>query len=484
MSRFRDLRVGAIVGVFWTGGGQVLRNIISLGTSVLLARLLVPEDFGVFALSVVLVEFAQMFALAGFGASIVQQQQTNARALSTLFWINLGLALLFALLLCAAAMPVAAWFRQPQLVPVLALASLSVLLAGAMVVPTAMLNMELRFRDLTMAQTLGSLLGSAGAIGIAAAGGGVWALAAQPVIGSTITLFDARRRLGWVPQLVFDWPSVRGMMRFSGQLLASTFFNFLNRNAWAAMIGRTLGAQQVGLFNLGQQIVFAPIAQFSGVVVRVLFPTLSKLNNEPEQFQRVWLRAFSTVGFLTFPILAGMMATLDDLVPVVFGNQWLGVIPVLQFLCPVAMLQSVCTLSGSVLMSRGSGMPMLVLSIVALSVMLLSLFVGQRWGLPGVTVGFAVGGVLTQLLQLSVALRLAHISLATLGREIGPALVCAVVTAVTMGTTAAVLPGLHAALRLLACSLLGAAVYLALSWKFNRRTIDFLMRSFRPSQAH
>ena len=479
MSRYGDLRLGAITGVLWTGGGQIFRNVMSLVTSVVLARLLTPDDFGVFALSVLAVEFAQLFATAGFGASIVQRQNVDALALSTLYWINIVVAVLSALLLGIAAVPISHWFGQSQLAPVLVLASLSIVISGAMVVPIALLTVDLRFRDLTIAQTTGSLSGAIGAIGLALSGAGVWALAAQPVIGSTVTMLVVVRRSGWLPRLQYQWASVRSMMRFSGQLLASNFFGFLNRSAWAAIIGRTLGTQQVGLFNLGQQVVFAPIAQFSMVVMRVLFPTLAKLNDEPAQLRAVWLRAVGTVAFLTFPLLAGLQAALPDFVPVILGAQWYDVIPVLQVLCVVAMVQSVCTLAGSVLLSGGHGNAMVRISIASLAVMIGCLLLGQRWGLMGVTWGFAIGSLFTQLLQLSMALRRAAISLRSLAGALAPTVGCTLVPFLLILGMRALAPTMPPGLRLALCIVLGFSSYLAASWFCNREPINFMLRALR-----
>lgn len=474
--------MGAVVGMLWTGGGQVFRNVMSLTTSVVLARLLTPDDFGLFALTVLSVEFAQMFATAGFGASIVQRQNADPAMLSTLYWTNIGAALLCAVLVAAAALPLAHYFRQPQLTPVLVLASLGVIISGATTVPYALLNMNMRFRDITMAQTVGSLSGAVGAIALALAGAGVWALAAQPLIGSTVALAEITRRSGWWPKAIYQWDTVRQMMQFSTQLLAANFFGFLNRSAWAAIIGRTLGTQQIGLFNLGQQIVFAPIVQFSSVVMRVLFPTLAKLNDQPEQLRHVWLRAVGTVGFLTFPILAGLEATLPDFVPWVLGPQWLEVVPVLQVLCVVAMLQSVGTLAGSVLLSGGHGSAMMRISITALVVMVVSLLIGQHWGLEGVTWGFAIGSVFTQLQQLKLALHHTQLSLTQFLRVLLPTAGCTLLAfSVAVGLRLS-LPNWPQHLRLGICLLAGTLVYLVATWLFNRGPVIFLLSALRGIQ--
>lgn len=474
-----QLRLSAIRGVLWTGGGQMLRQIVAFATSLALARLLSPDDFGVFALTIIAVELAQMFADFGIGSAIVQRQQSDPVRLSTLFWINTGVALVCALLLALSAPFLAEWFRQPVIASVLVMAALNVLVCGAMVTPQALLTMRLQFREIVMAQTLGSLCGSATALSLAFSGAGVWALAAQPIVGSSVTMAIMMRASGWWPTLHFQIASVRDMLGFSGQLLSSSVLGYASRNLWAVILGRALGTHQLGVFNLAQQIVYTPVYQFSAVLVKVLFPTLSRLQDDAEQFKRVCLRAIGTIALLAFPLLTGLFALLEDFVPVVLGPQWQDIVPVLQVLCGVSLVQSVTTTAGTMLMSKGAGRTLLGLSVFSTLTMAPSLLLGQHWGLMGVTYGFAGVNVVGYLLMLHLALKQTGIGWRALLGSVSAALFSALLMAAIVLLLRPQFQHHVASVRLLAGIAIGAMSYIALSLAFNREQIRFLIGALR-----
>lgn len=483
MSRFEEIRRSAVSGAFWAGGGQVLRNGLSIATSLVLARLLVPEDYGLFALCVLAVEFAQMFANAGFGTTIVQSQSSHRSVLSTFFWLNLVVASACCLTMVLAAHELARIFDAPRLAPLLQAAAVGVVISGAMVVPMALLNQRLQFRDVVLSQLAGSVLGSIAAVAMAAGGAGVWSLVAQPIVGSLVTLSECLRRARWLPARLFDYSSVRGMMKLSGHLLVSDVIGYFSRSAWAGIIGRALGTQQVGLFNMAQQIVFLPVTQFSAVMVRVLFPTLSRLLDSPDDYRRVWLRAVGSVGFLTIPILIGLWASVEEFVPVVLGKQWMELIPILHVLCFVAAVQSVGTIAGTILLSGAHGSALMGNSVFSLCTMVTCLWIGQRWGLQGVTIGFAVGSMAPQIVMLYSAVHLSKTRISDFVSALAPTVACTIGMAGFMRGSSWFFGELLPWQRLTFELLVGAVSYLALSYAFNRGPINLLLGALAGRRA-
>ena len=175
------LGVSAARGVLWTGLGQVLRQVIQVIGSVALARLLVPDDFGVLGMAMFFVGIGQLFADFGIGSAIIQARSDDRVVLSSCFWLNLAVAATLALLVLVAAPWIADFYQRSDLAPMVAVLSLNLLLAGLQVVPQALLYRDMRFADLAKAQVLGSLAGALVAIMMAWYGAGVWSLVAQPL---------------------------------------------------------------------------------------------------------------------------------------------------------------------------------------------------------------------------------------------------------------------------------------------------------------
>ncbi len=286
----KGLGTTAARGMFWTGGGQILRQMVQLISSVLLARLLVPDDFGMLGMALVIVGIGQIFADFGIGAAIVQSQTADRLVLSSCFWANLAVGVLLALAISLASPLIAAFYQRPTLAPLVVAASLTLVLSAAMVVPRSLLYKDMRFAELAKAQFLGSVGGAIVAVGLAWAGFGVWSLVIQPLAGTAITLAVSWGYARLLPKLEFSWSGIRGLVRFSVGVLGTDLLNYANRNTDSLLIGRTLGAGPLGFYSMSYQIMLYPLQQVSSVIVKVLFPTLSQLQDELPRFREAYLK--------------------------------------------------------------------------------------------------------------------------------------------------------------------------------------------------
>ena len=464
-----SLGQSAVKGVFWIGGGRVIRQIVAIGTSIALARLLAPGDFGVFGMIFFAMELAQVFTDFGFGTAIVQRRVTDSVILSTSFWMNMGISILVGVVLIASGPFLAHFFEQPILTSLAYACALNVVVACAMVVPQALLTQRLEFRAQTQAQIVGSFAGAVVAVAAALAGAGVWALPIQPIAGTFVTLMLTFRAAHWVPRWRFSYSSIRDMMGFGAHLLGSSVIDAFGRSLHNIILGKTLGAAPLGIYNMAHGVTYFPIYQVSAVVVKVLFPTLVNLNNEPLRFQSAYLRIVGAIALVTFPCMAGLYAVADDFVAVVFGSQWAGMVPVLKIIAWVVMVQSVATTATTVLLSKGDARILFRLSIVSTILLGVSLLIGSRWGLLGTAYGYAFANMIIFAMQIHFSLKKIGLSksvfLLSMRGSFGASLsMCIVVIA-----SIAQMPTLHPALRLGLGIAIGAAAYAVFTWLFNRK---------------
>ncbi len=183
-----SLSSSAARGVLWTGTGQVLRQLVQIGTSLVLVRLLVPEDFGLIGMAMFFIGIGQLLADFGMGAAIMHSRTDDQVILSSCFWLNVAVAGVLAALLLVGAPLIGGFYKRTDLVPIVAALSLNLLLSGLLVVPAALLTRDMRFAVLARSQVLGSLVGAAAAIAMAWRGFGAWALVMQPLCGAVATL--------------------------------------------------------------------------------------------------------------------------------------------------------------------------------------------------------------------------------------------------------------------------------------------------------
>ena len=237
-----SLSAAAARGVIWTGGGQIVRQLIQVVSQLVLVRMLAPDDFGLLGMAMFFIGVGQLLADFGIGSAVVQSRTNDNAVLSSCFWLNLGVAVLLALVVLAGSPLIGRFYGRSDLTPLIAALSLNLLLSGLQVMPNAQLYRDMRFGDLARAQVLGSLTGAVAAISSAAMGAGVWALVLQPLFGTTVNLLIAWRATRWFPCLVFDKQGVAPLAKFSVSLLGSNLIGYGNRNIDALLIGRVLGA--------------------------------------------------------------------------------------------------------------------------------------------------------------------------------------------------------------------------------------------------
>lgn len=472
----------AVRGVFWTGLGQLLRQLVQVVGSVVLARLLVPADFGLLGMGLFFIGIGQLFADFGIGSAIIQARSEDRIILSSCFWLNMGVAGVLAVALFAASPLIAAFYRRADLAPLVAALSFNLLLAGLQSVPSAMLYRDMRFADLARAQVLGSLAGALVAIALASLGAGVWALVAQPLVGSSVVLLVSLLALRWRPHVEFSWPKVKPLAHFSFALLGTSLVGYANRNFDSLLVGRFLGAGPLGLYSMAIQLMLYPLQQVSSVIVRVLFPTLVQIRDDLPRMRSAYLKAVGAIAIVTFPMMGGLFAVTDDFVRVVFGPEWSGMAPVLKVLTWVGMMQSVGTTVGTIYLSMGRPGVALRVSLVAAPVLIGGMIAGLPWGILGVAIGYGIASLLLFYYVAMTAFRLVDLRLADFHRVIFRSFVVTLVMVALVIAIVYMLGALPPLIRLVIAVCSGAVAYVAFSMMFNRTQIREIIALLKLSR--
>lgn len=470
-------------GVLWTGGGQILRQIVQVVGSVVLARLLAPDDFGLLGMAMFFVGIGQLFADFGIGSAIVQARVDDRVVLSSCFWLNMAVAGALALIVLGASPWISDFYRRSDLTPLIAVLSLNLLLAGLQVVPQALLYRDMRFAELAKAQVLGSLAGALVAITMAWSGAGVWSLVAQPLVGSTVNLGICLAALSWRPYLEFSWTRTESLARFSLALLGTNLIGYANRNVDSMLVGRFLGAGPLGLYSMAIQLMLYPLQQVSSVIVRVLFPTLVEIKDDPERLRAAYLKAVGAIAFLTFPMMGGLFAVADDFVMVVFGPAWAEMAPVLKVVAWVGMMQSVGTTVGSIYLSMGRPDIALRVSITASPLLIGGMAAGIPWGILGVAIGYAVASFGLFYYTAHQAFRLVELSISTFHGAMFRPLVASLGMAVMVAVATALLPDLSPTMRLPAMVVMGIAMYGILTILVNRPQLNEILATLKSVRS-
>lgn len=404
-----SLRQKTITGLFWSflsqGGKQVSQIIIT----VILARLLSPDDFGTLAMVTVFTNFAMIFSEMGVSSALIQKQDTHDRHYDSAFWLNIfagiGLTLVFM-----AASPLIAWFyKKPELNPILLVVALNFLFSSFTIIQQTILTKEMDFKSLAVRDIVAVIL--AGVIGITLAyhGFGVWSLVYQLLSFTLINAILLWFLSPWRPRLQFAISDIKDIFHFSAHLTGFNILNYFSRNIDQLLIGKFLGTQALGYYSLAYKIMLYPLQNISWVISKVMFPAFSKIQDDLEKVRTSYLKMVKAISLVSFPLMTGLFAVVPEFVHVVFGPKWEQLVILIRILCVCGMMQSIGTTIGNVLLSQGRADVQLKLQLLGTAIVTTSIFIGINWNIAGVAFCYTLQSVIWVHYTLYVTNRLINL---------------------------------------------------------------------------
>jgi len=450
-------------GLRWTALSQVLQQVLNLGCSVVMARLLRPEDFGILAMACVFTGVVYFVLDMGLTAALVQRRELRSVQISSIFWIDVLLGLVMTLVGWVSAGWIAGFYQNPAVQPVVMLLSCNFLVTALSRTQAALLTRNMAYRSLELRTFVSQLVAAIVAVGLAVAGLGVWSLVARIVVAGLVGTMLLWSISHWRPRLEFQAAEIRELVRFGNDVLVGNLLAYASRNADNLLIGRFVGATGLGYYSWAYNLMMLPIHRFTQVLASAAFPALAHLQDEPEKLQRAWFRGARLIGAVVIPSMVGLMILAPQVVEVVYGPQWLPAVPVLQVLCVNGIIQSLGRIDSTVLLALGKTRLRLKLTMVSVALAILAFLMGLPYGILGVAFAYTLVSTGTSVFSIWKTLQCLGASLS----QYGQALRGVAVAAVGMGAiliALARLPLASGPLLLLEIVLAGSAYLLLLRW--------------------
>ncbi len=392
-----NLKGRTISSGFVTALAQGVQFALTLGSTMVLARLLVPQDFGLVAMVTTVMGFLRIFKDAGLSTATVQREGITHAQVSNLFWINVALSGCISLLVAASAPAVAWFYREPRLVGIAVSLSVTFLLEGLAVQHLALLNRQMRFRMIAFIQ-IGSMLASLSVgIGMAWQKCGYWSLVGSqltmPLVACVLTWSASR----WRPQLPIRRSGTWPLLSFGASVTATSFIWSVARGSDAVLIGRVYGSDAVGLYSRAAALLSRPLDQFLGPINAVFVPVLSRLQAQPERYRRTFLQAYEAIALISFFFTGLFLALAWPLTLFVLGRKWIGAAPIFAGFTITALFYPLCSTSSWLFSSQGRGRDWLLSSSIVSVVTVCSFLIGLPFGPAGVALAYSLSGVLILL---------------------------------------------------------------------------------------
>lgn len=412
----RSVRGGALTVVV-----QAAKFVLQLGATVVLARLLTPADFGLFAMVIAITGFAAKFKDFGLSTATVQRDEINHEQVSALFWINVAMSIGILVLLVAAAPGVAWMYGEPRVAWVMVALAAIIVLGGLTVQHQALLRRRMRFGALACIEIVSIVGGVATAVTMAVLGAGVWALVGQAAAIALISCALAWAFSPWRPTRPRRARGVGGMLRFGGGMSVFHLMDYAVRNLDNVLVGAVLGASTLGIYNKAYNLLMMPIRQFNAPIGGVLTPALSRLQNDPARFRTFFTQTVAGIAFVTVPVVAFLFADARNAVLTVLGDQWLEAVSVFRYLAPAALFTAVVVAPTWLCLALGNSGRAMRWSLVSAPLTLTAVAVALPFGINMVALAFSLSWTPAFLAFVVYASRGTPVSVLDMTRAAAPA---------------------------------------------------------------
>ena len=377
------------------GGVQGVQFVLSI----VLARLVSPDDYGVIALILVFIQIATVFIQSGFNTALIQKKDSDDTDFSSIFYLSLFVALLCYVVLFFAAPFIANFYKQEILTPVIRVISFTLFFGAVNSVQNAYVSKTMQFKRFFYS-SMGAVLGS-GIVGVILAykGFGVWALVAQQLVRDILTCLILWFTVKWRPKFLFSFERVKILFSFGWKLLCSGLLDSIFRNAYSLIVGKVYDSQTLGYFNRGHQFPQVIATNLDGSIQSVMLPTLSANNDNVQEVKRITRRSISTSAFVLMPCMFGLAAVAEPLVKVLLTDKWLDCVPFLQLACISYALYPIHTANLTGINALGRSDIFLKLEIIKKCVTVLNIVITLPLGIYAMAIGQVISGFISTFIN-------------------------------------------------------------------------------------
>jgi len=466
-------------GFVWNFSAHFLGKIVVLITTSILARLLAKNDFGLIAVAVVAINYLSVLKDLGLGVALIQRKGDIKEAANTVFTINIIIGLVLSAIVIPLAPFVAAYFRDPQVTPVLRWMGISFIIHALGSVHTNWLVRDLDYRRKLVPELGGALIKGAISIGMAYLGYGVWSLVFGQIAGAIASVILVWIILPWRPRLTLDRAIARGLMKFGVSVTAIDILSEIIDNIDYVIVARLFGLVPLSIYTLAYRLPEILLIGNLWVMAGVIFPAFSTIQDQPNELRRGFLASVRIVDLMAVPICLGLLIAADPIVRVMFGNQWLDIIPILRVLAVYAWVYSLGFHVGGLYKAIGRPDISLRLSILTLLIIVPSLLIGARFGLIGVAIGHLMAVLIRRIISIGIATRFVNVSMADIFRELKPSFLSASVMAPVVIAVLYLTTTLNPFLQLAIVISSGVISYLSVLWWIDRENLLRFARMIR-----
>lgn len=475
-----SLKEKVFSGFAWSFGERILAQSVSFIVSVVLARMLLPSEYGIIAMVLVFINIANVFAVGGFGEALIQKKEPTEADYNTVFYYTLTISAFIYILLFFGAPFIARFYKTEQMVWGLRVLALKIIMSSVSTIQHAYVQKHMIFKKFFFSTLFGTLFSGIVGIVFAKMGFGVWALVAQYLTNSLIDMCILFFAVPWRPKLNFSMDSARSLMPLGWKFLGTNLVNAAYNELRSLVIGKKYTSADLAFYNRGDKIPSLAMSNINTTIGVVVFPAMTTAKS-PEEMKRIGRRSMMTTSYLIFPLMVGMIVTAPSLVHILYTDKWSETVIYMQILCIYWMTQPIQTMNWQILKALGRGGLCLKLEIMKKLIGIALIIGSMMISVKAVAVSAALHGIISMIINIVPNKKLIGYSLKEQMKDIFPAIMVSVIMGAAVYALSFIIKNTLILLIAQVCA--GILVYLGLSALFKMEAYNYLLTLLKEKLA-
>lgn len=410
-----------VTGFFWKFGEQVSSQLVSFILSIILARLLTPNDYGVVALVNVFIILANVFVTSGFGTALIQKENSNEIDFSTIFYLSEAMSIIVYAIIFFLAPFIANFYKNSEMTLILRVFALQLPISAFNSIQQAYISKHIMFKKVFVSTTISAILSGLIGIFMAYSDFGVWALIGQYLSNTIIISITLALQISWRPKLIFSWEAGKPLISFGWKILATSLLGEFFNQLRSLILGKVYTASDLAYYNRGLRFPELVSNNVNNTISSVLFPVLSKYGNDFDRVKIGLRRAIRMSTFILMPLLFGMMMTSKEIILLLLTKKWIAAVPYMQILCMSCIFDTVSNENIQALKSIGRSDVLLKLEILKKPIYLFLLLLGIKISVMVMAETMVIYNVIAVLINMSPNRKFLNYSFAEQIQDILPA---------------------------------------------------------------
>lgn len=388
-----------ISGLLWKLGERIGAQGVQFIVSIVLARLLTPEDYGYVGIVLVFISILMVFVQNGFGNALIQKKNATQTDFSSVFYVNVAVGVCLCVILQLIAPLIASFYDAEILKPVVRVLALGLILASINNVQNAFVARQMSFKKFFFATIIGTIVSAFTGIGAAFAGYGIWAIVIQQLTNQIIDTIILWITVKWRPSRTFSWKSIKELFTFGWKLLVSSLIDTIYNNLYSLTIGRYYSSADVGYYNRGKNIPNLVITNINSSIQAVMFPAYAKSQSNIQTVKAMVRKSMKVSTYLIFPIMVGLAATAKPLTIILLTEKWLPSVVFMQYCCFIYAFWPIHTANLQAISAIGRSDVYLKLEIAKKIIGVVTLIVTLPFGLHVMMIGRCINTAIASVIN-------------------------------------------------------------------------------------